>query len=259
MRKFAILGEHLSHTLSPKLYNTLFKRHGIDATYSVIEIPKRFFDDQVEDEIEDLDGFNVTIPYKNAIISHLRSVSSSARKIEAVNAVNYRKHGFNTDWKGFRSTLEEVEMHGPSALVIGAGGAARAICHALQGMGLLVYLRNRHPERANEMKERFGVSLGEPDLSDLAIVVNATPLGMYPSVDTMPDVELSRLPRHCVAYDLVYNPRPTKFLRTAKNLGLRTIDGSEMLVGQAILNLKMWSMEEPANDLAEDHSWIFED
>ncbi len=258
MRRFGILGEHLSHTFSPRIYNTLFKRHGIDAVYTVIEVPRRIFDGHVEEFIEDLDGFNITIPYKNAIISHLRSISPSARKIEAVNAVDYRKRGFNTDWKGFLKTLDDVELRGSSALVVGAGGAAKAVCHALNEMGLKVYLKNRNLSRAIELKEKFGVFLEEPDFSDLAIVINATPLGMYPSVDTVPDVELSKLPRLCVVYDLVYNPCPTKFLRIAEELGLRTVDGSEMLVRQAVLNLRMWSMESLANDLSEDHSWIFE-
>ncbi len=249
MQKYGIIGEHLSHTMSPKIYNSLFKKHEIDAEYKILEIPKNTFDFIVEDIVEGLDGFNVTIPYKTRIIPYLKYTSEASKKIGAVNVVNSKKMGFNTDWQGFLESVRGHELYGNVALVIGAGGVARAVCYALKSMGLDVYVENRTTERAMKLAKQFDVRVGMPTLSKVAIIVNATSLGMYPSVDSMPDLDLSQFPKKCLVYDVVYNPRPTKFLCRAQKLGMRTIDGYEMLIQQAILNLNLWSFKDLAEEL----------
>ncbi len=249
MREYGIVGEHLSHTFSPKIYNMLFKRHNLKAVYKVLEISENTFDFIVGDVTKNLSGFNVTIPYKSRIMGYLDSVSQDAMEIGAVNVVDAEKRGFNTDWKGFMRSLKDVELDGKYALVLGAGGAARAVCYALKNMGLEIYIVNRTKEKAVSLAQKFDAKVGMPDFSKVSIVVNATPLGMYPNVGSRPEIELSKFSRKCVVYDLVYNPRPTKFLKEARLLGLRTIDGFEMLVQQAILNLRIWSLDELVDDL----------
>ena len=256
MKKLGIIGEHLPHTFSPSIYNELFKRHNMDATYRVLEIPRDAFDFIVKDITSDLVGYNVTIPYKSKIMGYLESASRDAKEIGAVNVVNAHKEGFNTDWKGFKKSLEGVPLRGKYALVLGAGGAARAVCYALKDMDMDVYITNRTEERAKKLADEFKLKYGIPPLSKVALLVNATPVGMYPNVDGIPQIDLTKLSRKCVVYDLVYNPRPTKFLNTAENIGLRTIDGLEMLVQQAILNLHIWSLNELAEDL-ETHKEHF--
>lgn len=258
MREFGIIGEHLSHTLSPRIYNTLFKKHDVNAIYKVFEIPHDSFDFLVKDIIRDLKGFNVTIPYKSKIMGYLNLSSSNAWKIGAVNVVNDKMEGFNTDWKGFKESLKNTRLRGKYALVIGAGGAARAVCFALKGMGLDVYVTNRTKKRAIELAEELDLSVGIPSLSKVAIVVNATPLGMYPNVQSTPDVDLSKFSSKCVVYDLVYNPHPTKFLVKAQELGIRTMGGLEMLIQQAISNLRIWSLDELADNLQKDHQWVYD-
>ncbi len=249
MLNYGIIGEHLPHTLSPKIYNSLFKRYKINAEYRVIEIPQNSFDSLIKDVIKNLDGFNITIPYKTRIMSYLKYVSEDSEKIGAVNVVNSRKMGFNTDWKGFLESVKSRKLYGSSAVIIGAGGAARAVCYALKDMGLNVYVENRTREKAVILAKQFDAQVGIPAPSEVAIIVNATPLGMYPNVDSMPDLDLSRFSKKCLVYDVVYNPRPTKFLRQAQKLGMRTIDGYEMLIQQAILNLSLWSFKELAEEL----------
>ncbi len=257
MRKFGIIGEHLSHTFSPYIYNGLFKKHGITAVYKTFEIPKDAFDFIVKDVTHDLQGYNVTIPYKSKIIGHLEEISDDAKEIGAVNVVNANRVGFNTDWQGFQRSLKNVKLKGRYALVIGAGGAARAVCYALKKMEMNVYVVNRTEKKGRKLADEFGLKYGLPPLSKVALVVNATPIGMYPNVDDMPSLDLSRLPKRCVVYDLIYNPRPTKFLKSAENEGLKTIDGLEMLIQQAILNLKIWSFEKLAEELENEKDWIY--
>lgn len=244
MRKYALIGEHLSHTLSPTIYNELFSKFKVDAEYEIIEISKNDFDEKIDREIQLLNGFNVTIPYKETIIPHLKEISSDAKEIGAVNTVDTSLEGFNTDWQAFYESLKGVDLFGNSALVIGAGGASKAVCFALKKMNMKLYVKDRNPKRAFELQKLFAANSEEPDFKSVSIVINATPLGMYPDVETLPDVDIGKLDKKCVIYDLVYNPRMTKFLKRASDLGFRTIDGYNMLVRQASLNLKLWSMEE---------------
>lgn len=254
MLSYGIIGEHLPHTMSPKIYNSLFKKYKINAEYKVIEIPQNGFDSIIKDVVENLDGFNVTIPYKTQIMSYLKYISEDSEKIGAVNIVNSEKIGFNTDWQGFLESIKGHKLYGNNAIIIGAGGAARAVCYALKNIGLNVYVKNRTPEKAMILAKQFDIQVGVPASSEVAIIVNATPLGMYPNVDSMPDLDLSRFSKKCLVYDVVYNPRPTKFLRQAQKLGMRTIDGYEMLIQQAILNLNLWSFKELAEELKNNHS-----
>ncbi|MCL4407014.1 MAG: shikimate dehydrogenase [Thermotogae bacterium] len=249
MKKYAIIGEHLGHTISPSIYNALFKRIKIDATYGIIEIPKANFDRDVEEMTKMLDGFNVTIPYKEMILPHLKAFSDDAKSMMAVNTVDLSMTGFNTDWQGFYESIKNVDLKGDSAFIIGAGGAAKAVCFALKKMHMKIYVKDRTPSKILELKKLFGVNLEDPLFENVAIVINATPLGMYPNVDDIPDIDLKKFTKDCVVYDLIYNPAPTKFLKYASTIGLRTIDGYKMLVNQAILNLKVWSMEEVAEYL----------
>lgn len=242
MIRYGIIGEHLGHTLSPFIYNSLFKKFGIDAVYEKIEIPKDEFVN-VENVIRDLQGFNVTVPYKEMIIPYLKSLSEDAKEMGAVNTVS-NLAGFNTDWQGFKESLNGIDLKGNTALVIGSGGASRAVCFAFKKMRIKIHLKSRNLQKSMEFKNLFGADLEEPDPGSVSIIVNATPLGMYPDIDGMPEIDLSKFSKDCVVYDLVYNPPLTRFLMVAKELGLRTINGYAMLINQATLNLRIWSMED---------------
>ncbi len=249
MFRYGIIGEHLDHTFSPFIYNALFKKFGIDATYEKIEIPRDKFSD-VENVIRDFQGLNVTVPYKEMIIPYLKSLSDDAKEMGAVNVVS-NFNGANTDWQGFKESLNGIDL-GKIAFVIGSGGAARAVCFAFKKMKMKIYLKSRNLQKAMEFKKLFDVNLEEPDPGSVSIIVNATPLGMYPDINSMPEVDFSKFSKDCVVYDLVYNPPMTRFLKEATEKGLRTINGYAMLINQAALNLKIWSMEEPAKYLLEN-------
>lgn len=251
MFRYAIIGEHLGHTFSPSIYNSLFKRFGINAIYEKIEIPQNEFS-KVEHVISALDGFNVTVPYKEKIISYLKSLAQDAKEMKAVNVVDDNLNGFNTDWQGFHESLKNIDFAGDTALVIGAGGAARAVCFALKKMNMKIHVKDRTLERAMELKKLFDVSLEDPNPKLVSLIVNATPLGMYPDNESMPRIDFENFSKDCVVYDLVYNPPLTKFLRLASQNGLRTINGLSMLINQAALNLRIWSMEDLADYLLGD-------
>ncbi len=257
MRRFGIIGEHLLHTVSPAIYNTLFKRNNVEARYDVFEIPRHSFDAMIDDVTLELEGYNVTIPYKREMIKHVKSLSKGANEIGAINTVDSRKKGYNTDWMGFKESLNGIDFFEKNALVLGAGGAARAVCYALKEMGFKIHIENRTAKKSEMLAKEFGASTESPKLSKIALVVNTTPLGMYPYVNTMPNVILQKLPMQCVVYDLIYNPRPTLFLKEAKKIGMRTIDGLEMLIQQAVLNLEIWSFEKLAQQLKEAHDWVY--
>ncbi len=252
MVKLGIIGEKLPHTFSPTLYGHIFEKTNFEATYSVLEIPRDAFDFIVKDVTSDLDGYNVTIPYKSKIVGYLESASQDAKEIGAVNVVDAKKIGYNTDWLGFKKSLEKRTLKGKFALVLGAGGAARAIVYALKKMGLEVYVVNRTREKGENLAKDMGANYGYPNFSKIAIVVNATPLGMYPYLESRPSFDLSRLKRSCLVYDLVYNPQQTRFLKEADGYGLRTVSGLEMLVWQARHNLEFWGLFEAENFL-ESH------
>lgn len=190
---------------------------------------------ELVEQIPELLGFNVTIPYKEAVLPFLTSIDEKAKKIGAVNAV-VRKgpgdwHGLNTDYFGFSQSLQnhcKVNLH-QKALVLGTGGASKAVVLALQDLGLQVQLVSRLQSAAAIAYENISQILME----EHTIVVNATPLGMYPNIDTCPPLPFEWLGSNHFCMDLVYNPETTVFLKRAQKQGAATLGGLEMLYFQA--------------------------
>ena len=232
-----MIGKKLGHSLSQELFEAQgFK----DARYGLYEMESL---DGLRQwmEQEHINGFNVTIPYKQEIIPLLDAVDDTAAEIGAVNCVsveNGRLVGHNTDAPAFMATFVEP-FHG-TALLLGTGGAARAVAYALRQLSVDYVFVSRHPEAAT-MKPVIGYDEITPDYS---MIINATPVGMYPDIESTP-INLSPLTSHlspCLVYDLIYNPSPTLLMRQAEALGARVKNGLEMLNRQAELSWQIWGL-----------------
>lgn len=256
-RLAGVIGWPVEHSLSPVLHNSAFRALRLDWVYLALPIePERLHEAVRGLFAAGCGGLSVTIPHKQAVMDCCSSVSAAARAIGAVNTLIPDGHGGcrgdNTDAEGFLSALDEsapLELAGTSVLMIGAGGAARAVAYALTSRGARVRVANRTPQRAAELGEPvpFTHAAMEEAASTAALVINATSLGM--GSDEVPvDLPIDGLGPATVAYDLVYRGEPTPWLRAASGRGARTVDGLGMLLHQGAAAFRQWTGVEPPLD-----------
>lgn len=242
MKCFGLIGHPLGHSFSARYFAEKFAAEGIDARYDNYDLAGI---EEVE-TLRRLSGFNVTIPYKQVVIPYLDGMSDEARAIVAVNTIrveNGRFYGYNTDVIGFRESLRdwlaEDNASIRSALVLGTGGASKAVCYALTQLGIAWQLVSRTPKEGcltyNDLRK-------ETALASIDLVVNCTPLGTFPNVDTSPDLPYESLNPAIRLYDLVYNPEETLFLRRGREQGCPVKNGLEMLHRQAEAAWKIWTL-----------------
>lgn len=243
----AVIGFPLAHTLSPALHNAVYEQVGIDACMETApdEDIKRLVQ-LIREKPISLTA--VTIPHKETIIEYLDEVDTVAREIGAVNTVINRGgklYGYNTDVVGISIALQGVEIKGKNVIVLGAGGAARAVAYYIAKQGGNLYYYNRTQEKAEQLQKEFGgMVITESDIPKIIadVIVNTTPLGLFPNVDTSPLENYTFNSKQAV-FDMVYNPRETKLLQTAKAAGATTISGIEMFIGQALEQVRLWTGE----------------
>jgi len=251
--KACVIGHPVGHSLSPLLHNHWIKQHGFPAEYSAVDIAPGQLSDGVQRLInENYIGFNVTLPYKQDIIELCDSIDETARRIGAVNMVVVRENGklrgFNTDSFGFvENILQEagdVNLRGGTALVLGAGGAARAIVHGLLGLGLReIRIANRSRGKAEEIGATFPIKTvdwqdREEAAQGAAILVNTTALGMAGQPEL--GFDLQHLPATALVCDIVYKPLETALLKAAKARGNPIVTGIGMLLHQARPAFREW-------------------
>ncbi|MEM9545116.1 MAG: shikimate dehydrogenase [Bacteroidota bacterium] len=237
--KLGLIGYPLSHSFSPGYFARKFEELGItDAEYLAYSIEK------VEEVFELFDqhvtGLNVTIPYKEEVIPFLDELSEEAYEIQAVNTiriVNGRKTGYNTDAYGFEVSLQQLlgNTKVEKALVLGTGGAAKAIKYVLQKMKI------NYTEVSRKKPLLTYTELNPETIESNRLIINTTPLGMYPKIDECPDLPYSALTEKHFLYDLVYNPEKTLFLKKGELQGSRIKNGFEMLVLQAEKAWEIWN------------------
>jgi shikimate dehydrogenase len=252
---FGIMGYPLAHSLSPLLHNRIYEAMGQKAVYKKFETrdPKACLD---QIKALGVKGLCVTIPYKERVLSYLDTLHPSALEIGAVNTIlnqEGRLVGYNTDGPGALRAIKEVmDLKGLSCLVVGAGGAARAVAISLRKEGARLYITNRSPENGLRLaRDVQGTYLGLEALKgmELDLVVQATSLGMYPNMDAWPfDPEILKAK---VVMEVIYNPLETKFLRRAKELGAKVILGYKMFVYQAMLQIRLFLGQDPPLELME--------
>ncbi len=247
MKHFGIIGKPLVQSFSANYFNQKFRAEHIDAEYSlyplanieaftalIADARKRFADDGGL-----FAGMNVTIPYKTAIIPYLTTLDETAATIGAVNVIQFmpdgRTCGYNTDAPGFidaiRPHLKKTDRH---ALILGTGGAAKACRYGLNKLGISTIMASRTPQEGQ-------VSYDHLRLGDYQVIVNCTPLGMFPETAFCPPIPYEQLTAEQFLFDCIYNPEETLFLRHGREKGCRTQNGIEMLLGQARAAERIWS------------------
>ena len=241
-----LIGRTLGHSFSARYFADKFERECIDGRYALFEMPKIENLQNLLVWMPGLRGFNVTIPYKEEIIPFLSEISDDAREIGAVNTVLVKDGkliGYNTDWRGFRDsilTLLPKDNQIGKALVLGSGGAAKAVVYALRSIGIRPTVVSRNPE-AVDWAESVGYDSLDADAMEAhRLVVNATPLGTWPNTETCPPVPYGLLTPEHICADLVYNPSTTEFMRRSAEQGATTANGYRMLVNQAELSWQIW-------------------
>lgn len=235
MRQFGLVGKSLSHSFSKIYFEEKFRRENIsDAYYTLFELADIKDITDFIGSHPDLVGFNVTIPYKQAIIPFLNELSDEATIVGAVNTVAIKRtnnqiitKGYNTDIIGFRESLQDVRIP-ERALILGTGGAAAAVTHILEQLGCTCTLVSRNPEKGLPYS-----SLTAEIIKQHRMIVNCTPLGTYPEINDKPNIPYEGISSQHFLYDLVYNPTETAFLKEGIRRGAQTRNGLTMLHAQA--------------------------
>ncbi|MBR6117153.1 MAG: shikimate dehydrogenase [Paludibacteraceae bacterium] len=235
MRHFGIIGKPLVQSFSARYFNEKFQREGIDAEYSLYPL------DRIEDVtplLNSLDGMNVTMPFKQEVIRYLDGLDETAKQVGAVNVI-CRRIGYNTDCLGFmRSIREMLREEDRRALILGTGGASKAVQYGLSQLGIAWTLVSRTPGEGMLGYDE----LTEEVMRDVQVIVNTTPLGMYPNVDGKADIPYAWIGAEHLLFDCVYNPETTQFLAEGAKRGARTMNGMGMLYGQAEEAWRIWQV-----------------
>lgn len=244
MQKYGLLGYPLGHSFSRNYFNQKFKAEKIDAEYVNFEIPNIKEIKTVLKENPDLNGLNVTIPYKEQVIPYLDDLDEDARLIGAVNVIKFTKgrfgrklKGYNSDIIGFKQSIEPLlkESH-RKALILGTGGASKAVFHGLKQLGVGATWVSRKPKEFCITYEEITPKIME----QYTIIVNSTPLGMFPNINSCPDIPYDSLTPAHLLYDLLYNPDETLFMKKGKEKGAVVKNGLEMLLLQAFAGYEIW-------------------
>ena len=244
MERYGLIGYPLTHSFSLGYFNEKFQNEGIDAVYENFESPQIEMLPEVIASHPDLCGLNVTIPYKEKVISYLDYVSSEARAIGAVNVIKVVHRGketilkgYNSDVIGFKQSIEPMlESFHKKALILGTGGASKAINYCLKSLGLETVFVSRYQRPGTIQYDKL---TGE-DVREYNVIVNCTPCGMYPHTNECPNLPYEAMDSHNLLYDLIYNPDETLFMHKGAKQGATVVNGLEMLLLQAFASWEFW-------------------
>jgi shikimate dehydrogenase len=247
MRLFGLIGYPLGHSFSAAYFSKKFEKEGIDAEYRNFPLANMTGFRDLLESTPGLWGLNVTVPYKQAVIPYLHSLSSTAEAVQAVNTISFRERGGslelegdNTDVIGFRTSLEQhLRPRHTSALVLGTGGSSKAVRYTLDQLGILYTPVSRTP---GPDRKTYG-ELDQEIIANNTLIINTTPLGMYPDILSYPDLPYDALTPEHLLFDLVYNPAKTAFLSRGEQQGAAGVNGYDMLVLQAEASWGIWNRD----------------
>ena len=240
MPRFGLIGKTLGHSFSKNYFEDKFQQEGLENTFENFELAE-IAEIQTVFSISDLKGLSVTIPYKQAIIPYLDELSEEAAEIGAVNCISFqngKKTGHNTDAFGFHQMIKPfLTNEHERAIILGTGGASKAVAYVLKKIGLNVIWVSRSPQNGQFSYDE----INEHMLRACKVVVNCTPLGTFPDVDACVPFPFEYLTESHLCIDLIYNPEETKFLRESKLHGATTLNGLSMLKEQANKAWEIWN------------------
>lgn len=242
MRRFGLIGKDISYSFSPGYFRNKFRELGLeDCIYEVYDLPEISGFPGLLDRHPDLEGLNVTIPYKEAVIPYLDHLEEQAAEIGAVNTLRFSRNGlegYNTDVIGFRESLRPLlKPTDRAALILGTGGASKAVAFGLRQLDIPFRFVSRNPENGQLSYGDVNAGL----LKHYQILVNCTPLGTHPDVDKAPSLPYASLDNSHLLYDLIYNPSETTFLKEGLKRGARVKNGLQMLHLQAEASWNIWN------------------
>ena len=251
MKKYLVIGNPINHSLSPKLHNYWLKENNIDAIYDKKKIEEKDLQTIISEVKEKkIDGVNVTVPFKKAVIPFLDKLSNEAEQTQSVNTIILKDNnleGHNTDIAGFTKAIKKLNFNldDKKVFILGAGGVVSSIIFALNEMNVpKIIISNRTKKKAEDLKSQFHnlEILDWGDITDFDVIINATSLGL--NKETI-NLDFAKFGNNKLFYDVIYNPAETDFLREGKKLGNKTENGKLMFVYQAFEAFKLWHRIEP--------------
>lgn len=265
MEFYGVLGEKLTHSISPEINEKIFSLLNINGAYKTFEVRKEDLSKFAESlKVLKIKGSNVTIPYKEEVMKYLDFISPEAEKIKAVNTIllkDDKLYGYNTDYFGFGTIIRKniIKINGEVAVVLGTGGASKAVVTFLLDEGIKkLYLVSRTKRCISDYEDSRVEYTTYAEIKEIKgnILINTTPVGMYPNMDKSP-VDEKIINNFDTLIDIIYNPRKTKFLEIGNNLNKKTCGGLEMLVGQAIKSEELWQDISISDEVMEEvYSYI---
>jgi shikimate dehydrogenase len=263
-KMLGVIGDPINHSLSPIMHNFVIKKLGLNYCYHAFHVTPEYLEDSIFSfDLLKFKGINVTLPHKRTIMSYIDEISEEAKQLGAVNTVSFKDNklfGYNTDVIGFLKSLGEFRetLKGKTAIVIGAGGSARAVIYALikDGIGE-IKIFNRTQHNADKLKTDmnsityfnkiyslpFSADYFADEIQNASILINTTPVGMYPDVNASPINCEIEIPAKILVYNLIYNPLETKLLINARQAGAPIKNGLDMLIFQGLESLQIWTGE----------------
>ncbi len=242
-KRFGLLGRNISYSFSKGYFTDKFSNETFDGcTYENFDVPEINAFTEIIKNTPDLKGLNVTIPYKETVIPYLDKLSKKAGEIGAVNTIKFTKKGklkgYNTDYYGFMKSLRPLlQPHHKKALILGTGGASKGVAYALKELEILYTFVSREAKEGIIDYDRINATT----FDNYQIIINATPLGTSPNIDSFPLIPYEYFTEKHIAYDLIYNPAETQFLKKAAAKGAQTKNGQDMLIFQAEKSWKIWN------------------
>lgn len=242
MADFGLIGKDIGYSFSKTYFTKKFEQEKKQLVYENFDIPSLESLSEILNLNPDLKGLNVTIPYKEKVLPFLDEIDSVAASIGAVNTIKIgpgkKLKGYNTDWWGFRESLKDfLPFKSKTALILGTGGASKAIAYTLGNLGFAFRFVSRNPEQNNFSYE----DLDQNIIEKFKLIINCTPLGTYPDIENLPPVPYHFLTADHLLYDLTYNPSETLFLKNGKTRHAKTINGLPMLELQAEKSWEIWN------------------
>lgn len=246
MRNFGLIGNPIIQSFSQKYFSAYFEENKIAAQYELYPLDEISEFANLIKRVE-LNGLNVTIPYKTQVMHYLDELDETAKEIGAVNVIKFIREngntilkGYNSDAIGFENSLMPLlrEEH-KKALILGTGGASKAVLYVLKKLGInTTYVSRTASEKILSYNQ-----LNQEIIQDNLLIINTTPLGMYPKVDACPDIPYQYLTKKHLLYDVIYIPETTLFMQKGKEMGASVVNGLEMLYGQAVAAWEIWNKE----------------
>lgn len=243
---YGLVGKSLSHSKSPVYFNKRFEKEGIDAEYRLFEIDNPEDIEKIILETPNLKGLNVTIPYKRSFGYLMDSLSPEVKKTGSLNTIKIIRNSkgivtkaYNTDIRGFESSIKPIinKYPGVRALILGTGGAAHTASYVFRRLGVFYYFISRRPAKVVHMGYNW---ITKELLDEYRLIINCTPVGMYPNVDIAPLLPYDYINSNNICFDCIYNPEDTLFLKRSRLNGAETLTGKQMFEVQANQSWKIW-------------------